>query len=226
MKEDEGKAIKYLTAAAEEGSAFAQMLLGHLYADGRGEDDHDKAFQWTSKAAEQGDAAAMANLGWHYYYGLGVKQDYGKALDYLDRAARKGNSFAYEMLGRAYSGGNGTEQDFTTAIKCFSEAAGDGDWSALMLESTETAMSFLLGEWNNGAGVWTEFEPSQDAGVYTAIWSIEGVGNAIWDIVRGELLLFDETGYETRAALLTVVDENTLRVSVRGTGESYTLTRR
>jgi TPR repeat protein len=68
--------MKNIMAAAKNGDAHAQFLLGGCCYKGEGvEQDYAQAVSWFRKAAEQGHARAQFNVGACYAQGTGVKQD-------------------------------------------------------------------------------------------------------------------------------------------------------
>ena len=63
VRRDYGEAAKWYRAAADQGHAVSQYVLGLQYAIGQGvEQDYAKAAEWMRRAAEQGDAGAEAYL--------------------------------------------------------------------------------------------------------------------------------------------------------------------
>ncbi|MBY0431630.1 MAG: sel1 repeat family protein, partial [Rhodospirillales bacterium] len=63
-------------AAAEQGDADAQALLGTLLLEGIGLDSNDsQALTWLRKAADQGQAGAQQALGYAYVNGIGSGKD-------------------------------------------------------------------------------------------------------------------------------------------------------
>jgi TPR repeat protein len=88
-------ALRWLTEAAEQGHALAQLQLGRMYEDGRGViQDYAAAFEWFRQAAEQGEAEAMLRLGTMYEAGRGVPKDLVAAYVWLNLAAARGETRA------------------------------------------------------------------------------------------------------------------------------------
>ena len=80
--------IADIRARAERGDADAQLLLGVLYAEGRGvPQDETAAVYWYRLAADQGLAEAQFNLGGMYAQGRGVSQDEAEAARWYRLAA-------------------------------------------------------------------------------------------------------------------------------------------
>ena len=88
-------AIPYATAAADAGSANAQLLLGRAYHFGLGVPvDHRSAAALYQRSADGGLVDGNRALAYVYEFGLGVGVDHKKALVYSDRAAAKGSAKA------------------------------------------------------------------------------------------------------------------------------------
>ncbi len=78
--------------AAEQGHAYAQLLLGTMYEEGRGvSQDYKRAAGWFTLAAEQGEADAQLLLSTMYGLGHGVIRDYVYAHMWGNLAASNGN---------------------------------------------------------------------------------------------------------------------------------------
>jgi hypothetical protein len=113
--------------AAERGEAWAQRILGAMYASGRSVAQNDaEAVKWYRRAAEQGDALAQANLGHMYLRGRGVPQDGIMAAKWYRQAADEGNAQAQYTLGLMYANGGGPPKDMAEALKWFRKAADQG----------------------------------------------------------------------------------------------------
>ena len=91
--EDNQAAIKWYTAAAEQGERNAQYNLAIMYDEGEGtREDNGEAIKWYTAAASQGEASAMFNLAIMYMNGEGI---------------RTNNAMAYMLF--ALSAGQGLE---------------------------------------------------------------------------------------------------------------------
>lgn len=121
-----------LLADAEAGDAGAQLLLGHMYANGQGgaPQDFAEAVKWFTRAAEQGSGDAQFMLGSMYAEGRGVTQDYQRAVKWYAMAAEQGNVEIQIMLGIMYAEGQNVAQDLNKAIKWFNMAAAQGNTQA------------------------------------------------------------------------------------------------
>ena len=124
----------YATAAqefkkvAKQGDAYAQYLVGLMYANGRGVIQDDKqAVKWYRLAAEQGDARAQADLGVMYRYGNGVMQDDKEAVKWYRLSAEQGDAMAQVNLGNMHRKGEGVLQDKVYAHMWYNIAAFNGD---------------------------------------------------------------------------------------------------
>ena len=82
-------------AAAENGNATAQALVGTMYYYGYGlSQDYKKALFWYKLAAEFGEVSAQATLGRMYYLGHAVRQDLVQAHKWYDIASINGHEDA------------------------------------------------------------------------------------------------------------------------------------
>jgi len=127
--------LQQLKTLATQGSPWAQIQFGQLYANGRGvPQDYATARGWYEKAAAQGNAGAQFNLGQLYANGQGVPQDYKKARQWWEQAALQGNAGAQFNLGQLYANGRGVPQDYTTARGWYEKAAAQGNaWAQAQL---------------------------------------------------------------------------------------------
>lgn len=93
------ESVSKLEKEAEQGSAYAQAMLGLMYHAGYGvKQDYKKAKDYLELAAEQGVADAQYTLGMMYAKGQGVESDSKKAIQYLELAARQGDEEAKKEL--------------------------------------------------------------------------------------------------------------------------------
>ena len=129
------------------GVASAQVVLGLMYATGKGVPRDDRqAMAWLQKAADQGNAEAQFCLGRMYANGRGVAQDSGRAVtwyqkaaaqgepqavDWFQKIAAQGNAKAQFYLGRMYEKGEGIVQDYCQAVSWYQKAAAQGEPQAL-----------------------------------------------------------------------------------------------
>jgi hypothetical protein len=79
-RQDYKEALRLFHLSSEQGNVTAQVMLGAMYASGRGvPQDYKEAVKWYRFAAEQGHEYAQYNLGNKYKLGQGVPQDYASA---------------------------------------------------------------------------------------------------------------------------------------------------
>ena len=78
----------HVLAAAEQGNAKAQSLLGARYCSVP--QDYSRAAQWFRRAAEQGEPFAQWRLGVMYLNGHGVPRDYSQAASMVSACSRAG----------------------------------------------------------------------------------------------------------------------------------------
>ena len=77
---------------AEQGDAYFQELLGHMYYAGDGvPQDYAKALKWLRRAAEQGWIKSQKTIGLMHYNGRGVPQNYYEAYVWLSVAVANGD---------------------------------------------------------------------------------------------------------------------------------------
>lgn len=133
-----GRALKYLTSAAQNQYVPAMVLLAMLYRSGEaGTDTGGKvtsrraphlatAFAWLLRASERGHPEAQYELGQMYAQGLGTAQDFGHALQWYQQAALQGHAKAQFNLGFLHAHGQGVEQDWVKAYEWYaiSDASG------------------------------------------------------------------------------------------------------
>ena len=127
---EDAKELATIRAAAQEGDAKAQYLLGSRYRFGKGvKQDLPLAVQWYRKAADQGYAPAQSDLGVLYANGRGVAQDEAQAVHWYRKAADQGDGIAQNNLGLMYAEGRGAPQDDAQAVQWFERSAQSGEAS-------------------------------------------------------------------------------------------------
>ena len=125
------EAVKWFRAAAEQGYADAQFILGCCYAEGDSvKQDAEEAVRWYRAAAEQGYAGAQLNLGCCYAKGDGVKQNAEEAVKWFRAAAEQGYAGAQYNLGCCYENGMGVTIDREEAVVWYRRAAKQGQKKA------------------------------------------------------------------------------------------------
>lgn len=122
------QAVKYLTAAANQGQAVAQYRLGTLYERGQGVPANGaQAAHWYQMAANQGNRKAMHNLAVAYASGSVGKKNMAEAARWFAKAAALGLSDSQFNLAVLYERGDGVPQSLLDAFKWYSIAAAAGD---------------------------------------------------------------------------------------------------
>ena len=83
--------VERVKAAAAQGNAEAQYLLGVMYDKGRCvEQNCAKARKWWEKAAAQGNSKSQIMLGAIYSQGQGVRQNKQTAKEWYSKACNNG----------------------------------------------------------------------------------------------------------------------------------------
>lgn len=121
------EAVKWLSKAAEQNDAYAQLALGTLYLGGQGvAQDEKKAAELLHKAAEQELASAQNLLGGMYSNGVGVTKDEKKAFELYTQAAEQGLADAKGNVGVMYEFGLGVEVNLNKAREWYQKAVEQG----------------------------------------------------------------------------------------------------
>ncbi|MBA3568414.1 MAG: sel1 repeat family protein [Pyrinomonadaceae bacterium] len=98
-KGEYGKALPFISEAAEAGHKDGMAILGGMYLLGRGvENNVEKATQWLELAAGKGQVEAQSMLGIMYATGVGVARDIPEAKRWLKSASEAGDKHAIRML--------------------------------------------------------------------------------------------------------------------------------
>lgn len=158
--------VQSVQPLAEQGDSKAQVILGLMYASGRGgvSKNPAEAAKWYLKAAEQGEPVAQATLGTMYRNGIGVTQNFAEAIKWLEKAAEQGETNSQAALGTMYLQGKEVPYDDEKALRWNRVAAEQGDPNA---QAALSAMYF------GGRGVtqdyaeayfWANLAASQDRG--------------------------------------------------------------
>lgn len=125
---DAAKAEEWLTRAAQQGHAGAQLSLGKLYYwEAKGvPDDRARGMQLIIESAESGYPQAQFDLG-RIYQGefLGGNENEALALKWLVRAAESRNPVAQTHLGSSLYHGRGIPRDRTRGVEYLTMAAED-----------------------------------------------------------------------------------------------------
>jgi TPR repeat protein len=135
-----------LLAAADQGDADAQALVGRAYDGGAAgfPDDPFTSAAYYQAAAEQGQVMAINNLGFMYDIGRGVPEDPVTAAYYFAVAADLGSAFGQSNLASMYVDGRGVEQSDAEAFRLYRLASDRGH---------PPAQAGLAWMYQNGRGV-------------------------------------------------------------------------
>lgn len=116
---------------SDEGDVNARMILGLLYAEGRGcRQNADTALALLSSAAAEGNKEAYRHMGDIYIAGVIVNRDAEKALECYRAAAELGMTNAYETMGDIFREGEIVPRDVARAIELYDMGAKEGHSSA------------------------------------------------------------------------------------------------
>jgi TPR repeat protein len=93
QKKDYATALREWKPFAEEGYAYAQLMLAGMYREGEGiPQDYGTAIKWYRVLAKRGDNVAHFALGEMYRAGHGVSQDLVKAHMWFNLSAASGHT--------------------------------------------------------------------------------------------------------------------------------------
>lgn len=97
---DFSRAAQFYEKAADAGNSSAMILLGDLYANGRGvKTDYNQAAKLYQNAQKAGHTAAAGRLAYMTIQGWGVPKSVSKGVELLQAAANKGDAFSRGKLG-------------------------------------------------------------------------------------------------------------------------------
>jgi TPR repeat protein len=120
-------AFAYVHAAARDGDAVAQTLLGQMYLDGQGcVANGGEALYWFQHAAHQQMPMAMNMLGRCYDNGWGMPADHGLAAVWFRRAADADLDWGVYNYAHLLATGRGVPADRAEAFRWFGRAAAMG----------------------------------------------------------------------------------------------------
>lgn len=129
---DHEKALIHCTAAANEGMASSQSILGLMYQNALGtERDYVKAFEWYSKAVTQDDAMAQHGLCQLHMNGWGTAKDFDLSFNWCKKAAEQNYAAAQSSLAFHFEEGHGVTQNYQEAFDWYSKAAAQNHAGAL-----------------------------------------------------------------------------------------------
>lgn len=97
---DFSRAAQFYQKAADAGNSSAMILLGDLYANGRGvKADYSQSIKLYQSAQKAGESAAAGRLAFMTVQGWGVPKNLSKGAEMLQASASKGDAFARGKLG-------------------------------------------------------------------------------------------------------------------------------
>jgi len=166
-KGDYQTALMEFRPLAENGDAYAQFMLGEMYANGQGLfRDYERAADWLRKSAEQHFADSQLRLGDMYAQGLGVEEDHREAVRWFGLAASHPDvdghfrDVAYQglvasqmKLAQMYLEGRGVQQDYEEAARWYHLAADNR-------ENPEAELGLAL-MYLQGKGVTQDFQTAK-----------------------------------------------------------------
>lgn len=129
VEPDAGAAMRWVQAAAAQGDATGQLILGSLYAKGMAPDPR-RAAKWYAAAAAQGNVKAMHNLALAYLAGDGVEKNSATAIEWFTKAANEGYVDSAMNLAVLYDRGEDVGRDPREALYWYDAAAAKGDGEA------------------------------------------------------------------------------------------------
>lgn len=112
VQQDFQKAFSFYLAAARNGHAMSQLLVGQTLSRGLYgiEADESEGFAWMQRAAENGIVEAEAQIGFMFMAGLGTSKNQELADYWHRRAAMKGHAWAQYRLAYSIIRTEGAEQ--------------------------------------------------------------------------------------------------------------------
>jgi TPR repeat protein len=128
--------IALLKKASDQGNTSSMILLGDLYATGKGfSPDDGKAIVWYRNATDLGERSGYLRLGRMYEDGRGVPKDLFQAVQYyelgLDSDMSDQAAQLNLKLARMYEDGIGVEKDGDKAVQRYARAGLGGSLEAM-----------------------------------------------------------------------------------------------
>ncbi|MPN38427.1 hypothetical protein SDC9_185951 [bioreactor metagenome] len=84
----------------------------------------------------------------------------------------------------------------------------------LLLYSNDSAKLFLLGTWTNSIQYFEVEAKANEPGRFTISQNIPGIQMGPWSFSDGALLVEDENGEDAAVAHFSIIDRNTILISV------------
>lgn len=123
VAKDAGKAIPYLTVAANKNCVPAQLDLALILLNAK---KASEAAPWFKKGSDNGNIPCTFYYGKMLVEGLGVKPNKKEGANYLLKAAEAGFPQAMYYVGNCYAKGEGLTKNAEQAVKWYKLAAGKG----------------------------------------------------------------------------------------------------
>lgn len=119
--------------AAALGYVHAPVLIGDMYAAGKGfEQDDLKALIHYRRAADMGSYSGLRAVGYAYFHGQGIERDITQTRLYLDRAVAAGDTRSIPDLAYLYEGDEGIAADPLRAYTLYLYGVNRGNAKAAM----------------------------------------------------------------------------------------------
>ncbi|CAJ0582731.1 unnamed protein product, partial [Mesorhabditis spiculigera] len=133
VEQDYDQAFRYLTDAADLGSASAYAQLGKMYLDGTHvtPQDNATAFHFFLKSTDKNNIMGQIGLGIMYLQGRGVTKNPEVALRLFKGAADQASAEAQFYLGYMFHKGLGVKRNLNEAFKYYQLAAQGGNILAM-----------------------------------------------------------------------------------------------
>lgn len=137
---DYEQAMRWLTAASEQGDAASMTNLATMYMNGRGaQTNGKKAAELLEKAFGLGFAPAARFIGLCCEKGIGYPKSAEEAFSWYQKGADLGDMGSAVLLGDAYEHGKGTAKDLEKARHWYElAAAGEGEEAETAREALES----------------------------------------------------------------------------------------
>jgi len=164
-----GESQDDLSAAAEAGSASAQLALGTALLESEAEEDWARGISWLEKAARQGMPVYLL-IGDAYRDGIGVARDLEAAARWYRVGAEVGDGLAQLALGKMYLDGEGVIRDLLQAAVYLQLAEQRLSDSEARAQAQEALMR---------AKLWTSWEDWERARELVRSWKPKPVSELI-----------------------------------------------
>jgi len=146
LKPDAKKAAYWLRRSARMDNAYAQLVLGNMFAEGNGvKKDLNHAVKWWQESAKKDNNQAQFLLGKALLEGQGIKKNTDDAISWLEKSADQNNKDAQYLLGKLYLEGYAIPKDETVAKDWLTQAAELGHGGAIkLLTLLKESLGFTL----------------------------------------------------------------------------------